>query len=132
MADAIRNFDEEYEFDKVKPVVFILGGKTLHAKPILHPSLFLSRKEGETGIESAVRIIMGSLIDADKKVFQALIDDPNIRISANQVDDIATWLLEVASGGRPTKSRPTSGNGAAKTGTGSKATSSATVKLGKK
>lgn len=132
MADAPRNFDEEYAFDKQKPTAFVLGGKTLQATPILHPSIFLSRDTKLSGVEAAVKIIMGALVPKDRKVFQGLLDDPDVRISASQVDDIATWLLEVASENRPTKSRSSSGNGGAKTGTGSKGSSSTATETGGK
>lgn len=118
----VRDFDEEYGFADKEGVSFKLGGHVFTTKPVLHPYILLKRDGNEGGLETAIRIIRSSLTSEDEQIFSQLIDDPEVLISANQVDQIAAWIMEEISG-RPTKQPRSSGAGEKQTGRTSKAVS---------
>lgn len=134
---AERDFDKER---KKKPGhTFKLGGETFHTYPGLSVTLlkhFQTRKEGEElsgqeALDETLDFIRTLIVKGDREKFNTLIDSEDIYIDGDDLLELSNWLVEVISG-RPTKRPASSGNGAAKTGTGSKAKPSArATKTGK-
>lgn len=107
MADAPHDFDEEFDLANKEGVSFVLGGHTFTTKGSLHPKAFLNK---DRGLEFAIGLIRVALIPEDREVFDAMIEDPDILLSAKQVDSVGSWLVEVYSD-RPTESPAKSGAG---------------------
>lgn len=127
---AERDFDKER---KKKPGhTFKLGGETFHTYPGM--SVTFIRKESTedtTPLDGTLSFIRSLILPKDRDKFDTLINSEDIYIEADDLLELSNWLVEVISG-RPTKRPASSGNGAAKTGTGSKAKpSAAATKTGK-
>lgn len=73
-------------------------------------------------LDTTIDFIRGLIVKEDRPAFDRLLTDPEEHIEGMDLVDIANWLVEVMSG-RPTQSPASSGNGAGRTGTQSKAKS---------
>lgn len=126
----VRDFDAEYDFASKEGVTFKLGGREFRTKPVASPGPLLNPG---SGLDAAMKIFQAVLVPEDLDAFNELVNDPNpnVLISASQIDNIAAWLVEVTSG-RPTESPASSGNGGGSDSSGSKVSSLSPVKTGGK
>lgn len=122
---AERDFDAERK--KREGHTFKLGGETFHTYPgMSYTFINRSDKEMEEKAESDGRLtavvgwIRNLIVVEEREKFDAVLTNPEIYIEAQDVLDLSSWLLEAISG-RPTKRPASSGNGAGRPGTGSKA-----------
>lgn len=101
---AEKDFDEAFAwYDDLEGHTFVLGGEKFHTVPVSTPESWLAMRS-EQGLDGTIAYLRKMLVPEDVERFTALIDNENrdVLISAHQVDQVALWLLEVASG-RPTK-----------------------------
>jgi hypothetical protein len=106
---AERNFDSEYPASE-EAHTFVLCGQEFHVTPNLHPALFLEQSEGIQGVAGLVAFVQGCLItDAERESFDAIVKDPTTKITADQLGNIVTWIIEVISD-RPTNAPASSGD----------------------
>lgn len=103
-----RNFDEEFGLQEKKPVQFVLGGQTFTVRPVLHPAILMQDLDG---LEGLLRFIRGCLDAPSREAFQALIDDPDVLVSVDQISAVSSFIVEELSDGRPTASPASSGDG---------------------
>lgn len=122
----IKDFDAEYDYGKQKGHTFKLGGQVFHTKSVAPPAAWLQE---ETGLDAAINFLRILLVPEDREVFLAMLKDIDANITPYQIDQVASWLIGETSG-RPTESPASSGNGAGRTSSGSKAPSSVPVETG--
>jgi hypothetical protein len=120
----------EKEFNagsKKKGHTFILGDETFHTYPGMSYTFFwgTDEEESETArpLQATIKFIRSLVVKEERERFDHLLETPDVYIDVQDILDLSRWLVEVISG-RPTKSRGSSGNGAARTSTGSKGKSS--------
>lgn len=107
-----RDFDAEFADSLSQPgFTFKLGGHTFHTKPVPPPKAFLVK---ERGFMAAHDFLLAMLTPEDREVYEKMVEDPNANLSAFQIDEIASWLIEVTSE-RPTEAPASSGSGGAAT-----------------
>lgn len=101
---AERNFDAEYPLVE-ETHVFTLGGQEFHVSGVLHPALFLDREEGVAGL---ISFVSGCLVQGEAEVFTALVSDFETKVTAEQLGNLVTWIIEQVSE-RPTTAPDSSG-----------------------
>jgi hypothetical protein len=116
---AERDFDEEFANDDREGHTFVLGGQKFHTLPVTTPKAHLTYftlDREKTGMDRVVGYLRAMIVPDELEAFNALVDAENtdILISAKQLDEVASWLLEVTSG-LPTTAPARSGGGRKKT-----------------
>jgi hypothetical protein len=117
---------------KKKGHMFTLAGEQFHTYPGMSITLVRDDEEDETldPLASTIKFIRDLVVVEDRERFDHLITSPDVYIDVQDLLQLSNWLVEVISG-RPTKSPGSSGNGAGRTSTGSKAKPSARASSGK-
>jgi hypothetical protein len=124
----MRNFDEMYTEDRS----FVIGGETFHWEPVFwrvysewvdtaveeQNRLQKETPEGQTPnlklidtFEDIIKRVLLFIVPEEKDAFEALVTDPEKKITTLQLSELSTWLLEVQTE-RPTTPPSPSGNGA--------------------
>lgn len=120
----MRNFDQMIPEDRE----FMLGGETFHWRPV-HWRVYsqfidtavaegVSQAEGaqenrpleETFVDLVNRVQL-FLVPEEKEHFLETVNDEEKAITASQLGELSTWLLEVQTERSPTASSSPSGNG---------------------
>lgn len=127
------DMDEELGYSAKKPIPFKMAGKVWHVKPLLAPAVLKNRTDEQTAWEWTVEFISRCLVKEERQKFFDMLEDIDAEIDHDYIYQLSTKLIEKVSGvaERPTESPDSSGNGAGRTSTGSKANSLAAVKPGK-
>lgn len=112
---AERDFDEEFALDQREGHTFVLGGQKFHTIAVTTPESYTALYENR-GFVGTLQFLRKMLVPEDIEAFDKLVADENrdVLISAYQVDQVANWLIEVATG-RPTKAPGSSTPGRAAT-----------------
>lgn len=110
---AERDFDEGYDLDQREGHTFLLGGEKFHTIPVTTAPAYTALYENR-GFAGTIAFLRKMIVEEDRESFDALLADEEKLIAAKQVDDVATWLIEVATG-HPTKAPKSSRPGRGKT-----------------
>lgn len=132
---AERDFDAERKKTKKDGHKFTVGGETFRTYPGMSVTFWAAQEKAkgksDIPLERTIRFLRSLIVKEDRVRFDKLIYSDDVYIEADELVDISNWLIEVISG-RPTKSPASSGNGAGRISSGSKAKPSRAGGTGKK
>lgn len=127
--------EKEFGTGKKKGHTFTLAGEKFRTYPGMSVTFVVADTAGGADeelppLQATIAFIRSLIVKEDRERFDHLIASPDVYIDVQDLLDLSNWLVEVISG-RPTKSPGSSGNGAGRTSTGSKAKPSARASSGK-
>lgn len=129
MSDRVKDFGSEIEDDvdeELEAPLFTLYGEEFSAHPAVQGSVLLNfiadadSGEGGRAAASLIQFLKSAMPEDEFKRLNALFNDPVRTVSMAKIAEIVGWLVEVYTGGRPTRAQRRSSVGRSARGRTSK------------